>query len=147
MIGGPSHPGPPVSCADPARPPLSRRPHASRPGHCRPMPCCRAAPCHAPPPRSSPLPPRVGRAPRNPLRCNPPPPFKTGTCRRRLSSLSPVPRFPLTSPMSCRSHLPRLRLEPQDRPAAHRSPLFPDAGHRLCTDTAALPPHVEPPLG
>jgi hypothetical protein len=57
----------------------------------------------------------------------------------------PAHDFSFSALTLCHSHLPRLHLGPQDRPAAHRSPLFPDAPPSSRRATTRVSPSSTPP--
>jgi hypothetical protein len=84
------------------------------------------------PPARAPLPPCVGHVAR--------PPSDSSSHRPPLKR-APHRDYLLSALTSRRSHLPHLRREPPGRPAAHRSPLVPAAGFRLCgVSPASTPP-------
>jgi hypothetical protein len=70
-----------------------------------------------------------------------PDPPSDSSSRRPPLKRAPHHDYLLSALTSRRSHLPHLRREPPGRPAAHRSPLVPAAGFRLCgVSPASTPP-------
>jgi hypothetical protein len=140
--------GPPVSLSPP---PLFSRQRAHGARRPRPPVLGRCPSVSRDPPCSCPA--SSTRRPRRPIPTDPlrsssrRPPLKRAPHRRRPKFFPPRRDFPFSTPTPRRNQLPRLLREPQDRSAAHRSPLFPAAGHRLCVNAAAPTPHIEQPLG